>query len=132
MKFNAKKCYILSITNKDKTKFYQLNNYILKSVENNPYLGILFDNKLNWSTHIDNISKKASSSLGFVMRNLKTCPSECKKTAYIALVTSTLEYGAVVWDPILEKDIIKIEKINRKAARLLQDKNTWLCHSYVV
>ena len=93
MKFNAKKCYILSITNKGKSKFYQLNNYILKSVENNPYLGILFDNKLNWSTHIDNISKKASSYLGFVMRNLKTCPSECKKTAYIALVRSTLEYG---------------------------------------
>ena len=54
------------------------------------------------------------------MRNLKTCPSECKKTAYIALVRSTLEYGAVVWDPILEKDIIKIEKINRKAARFIK------------
>ena len=83
MKFNAKKCFILTITNKGKSKFYQLNSYILKSVENNPYLGIVFDNKLKWSTHIDNITKKASSSLGFVMRNLKKCPSECKKTSYI-------------------------------------------------
>ena len=111
MRFNAKKCYILTITNKGKSKFYQLNNYILKSVENNPYLGVLFDNKLSWSTHIDHISKKASSSLGFVMRNLKKCPTECKKTTYAALVRSTLEYGAVVWDPFLEKDILKLEKL---------------------
>ena len=45
MRFNAKKCYILTITSKGRSKFYQLNNYILKSVENNPYLGVLFDNK---------------------------------------------------------------------------------------
>ena len=64
--------------------------------------------------------KKASSSLGFVMRNLKKCPSECKKTAYISLVRSTLEYGAVIWDPPLEKDIYKLEKINRKAARFIK------------
>ena len=120
MRFNAKKCYILTITNKGKSKFYQLNNYILKSVENNPYLGVLFDNKLSWSTHIDHISKKASSSLGFVLRNLKKCPTECKKTTYAALVRSTLEYGAVVWDPFLEKDILKLEKINRKAARFIK------------
>ena len=75
----------------------------------------MFDNKLKWSTHIDNITKKASSSLGFVMRNLKKCPSECKKTAYISLVRSTLEYGAVIiWDPPLEKDIYKLEKINSR------------------
>ena len=120
MKFNAKKCYILTVTNKGKSKFYQLNSYILKSVENNPYLGIIFDNKLKWSTHIDNLSKKASSSLGFVMRNLKKCPTECKKAAYISLVRSTLEYGAVIWDPPLEKDIYKLEKINRKAARFIK------------
>ena len=36
MKFNAKKCYILSVTNKGKHKFYELNSYILKHVENKP------------------------------------------------------------------------------------------------
>ena len=55
------------------------------------------------------------------MRNLKKCPTECKKTAYVALVRSILVYGAVVWDPMLEKDISKLEKINsRKAARFIK------------
>ena len=68
---------------------------------------------------IDQISRKASSTLGFIQRNLKKCPRQVKKTAYIALVRSTLEYGATVWDPYHEKDIYKLEKIQRKAARFI-------------
>ena len=117
MKFNAKKCYILSISNKGTNKFYQLNSYILKHVDNNPYLGLIISNNLKWSTHIDQVSKKASSTLGFIQRNLKKCPAHCKKTAYISLVRSTLEYGATVWDPHLEKDVHKLEKIQRKAVQ---------------
>ena len=70
MRFNAKKCYILSVTSKGIQKFYELDSCILKEVENNPYLGLLISNDLKWSTHI--VHKK--------------CPQECKKTAYIALV----------------------------------------------
>ena len=65
MKFNAKKCYILTITDKGMHKFYNLKSHILKNVENNPYLGLILA-----------ISKKASSTLGFVQRNLKKCPEE--------------------------------------------------------
>ena len=41
------------------SKFYELIDYILKNVDSNPYLGVMFDKDLNWSTHIDNISKKS-------------------------------------------------------------------------
>jgi hypothetical protein len=36
-KYNAKKCYTLSI-NKSSTKLYELNNHILQEVSENPYL----------------------------------------------------------------------------------------------
>ena len=121
MRFNAKKCYILSITNKGIQKFYELNSCILKEVDHNPYLGVILSKDLKWETHTDQICKKANSALGFIQRNLKKCPPECKKTAYVALVRSTLEYAAVVWDPFLEKDIAKIEKIQRKAARFIKN-----------
>ena len=108
MKFNAKKCYILSIADKGKHKFYELNQYLLKHVENNPYLGLIISKDLKWATHIDQIRKKASSTLGFVQRNLKRCPKSVKKTAYISLVRSTLEYGATVWNLHHEKDVYKL------------------------
>ena len=112
---------VLSISDKGKHTFDQLNSHILKNVDNNPYLGLTIAKDQKWSTHIDNISKKASSTLGFIQRNLKKCPTECKKTAYVALVRSTLEYGATIWDPYIEKDVSKLEKIQRKAVRFIKN-----------
>ena len=98
MRFNAKKCYILSFRQKS-SRFYQLDGEILQEVNSSPYLGITISNDLQWKTHITKIVKKAISTLGFLRRNLKYCPEECKRLSYIALVRSTLEYGAIVWDP---------------------------------
>ena len=122
MKFNATKCYILSV-NKDQKKkslyHYQLNKTILKHVNNNPYLGILFSQDLTWNDHISKITNKANSTLGFLQRNLRHCPRRCKQTAYLSLVRSVLEYGAVLWDPYLQKDIDMLERVQRKALRFI-------------
>jgi hypothetical protein len=110
MRFNAKKCYILSIKNKSQ-HFYSLNGHILQQVQNNPYLGLQISEDLKWTTHIANVAKKANSTLGFLRRNLKYCPQECKKTAYISLVRSTMEYGGIIWDPYMETNINRLERI---------------------
>ena len=120
MRFNAKKCYILSIRQKS-SRFYQLDGEILQEVNSSPYLGITISIDLQWKTHITNIVKKANSTLGFLRRNLKYCPEECKRLSYIALVRSTLEYGAIVWDPYKLQDIQSIEKIQRQAARYIKN-----------
>jgi len=60
---------------------------------------------LQWKEHINNVTKKASFTLGFLRRNLQHCPRECRKTAYIALVQSIMEYGAIIWDPYNKNDI---------------------------
>ena len=72
MRFNDKKCYIMSINNKS-THFY-------------PYLGVTISEDLKWSSHISKITKKANSTLGFLKRNLKHCPLNCRMTAYISLI----------------------------------------------
>ena len=51
-----------------------------------PYMGITLSDDLQWSAHIRNITKKANSTLGFLRRNLKNCPEECRRLAYIPLV----------------------------------------------
>ena len=117
MRFNAKKCYILCIQQKS-SHFYQLDNEILQQVDSNPYLGLTISEDLQWKTHITNITKKANSTLGFLRRNLKYCSEDCKRLAYISLVRSTLEYGAVVWDPYQSRDIIAVEKVQKQALKL--------------
>ena len=70
-------------------------------------------------THINSTCAKASSTLGFLKRNLKHCPPSTQRMAYIAMVRSILEYGAIIWDPYLQQDIDNIERVQRKAARFL-------------
>ena len=118
MRFNASKCYILSIESAS-VYFYNLCGTILKHVSTNPYLGILFSNDLKWSHHIEKISKKANSTLGFLRRNLYRCPPGCRKNAYISLVRSILEYGAILWDPYTKEDTQRLEQVQRRAARFI-------------
>ena len=91
---------------------YTLDDTILKSVPHNRYLDLMISEDLKWNTHINNICSKASSTLGFVRRNLGHCSKSCRQNAYLSLVRSTLEYGAIIWDPFLKSDIDKIDRIH--------------------
>jgi hypothetical protein len=118
MRFNAKKCYILP-TKQTSTFFYKLNGEALAHVEQNPYLGVQLSSDLKWGIHIANMCKKAGSTLGFLRRNLGSCPKDCRRIAYISLLRSKLEYGASIWDPYLKQDIDRIERVQRQAARFI-------------
>ena len=117
--FQCKKCYIMSIRKKT-SKFYSLNNHILEEVQDNPYLGLQISSDMKWSTHINKVARKAQSTLGFLRRNLRHCTENCRKTAYIAMVRSVMEYGSTIWDPYQKGDIIKLERIQRKAIRFIK------------
>ena len=60
---------------------------------------------------------RLSQVLGVLRRNLYNCPRSVRETAFKTLVRPTLEYGSAAWDPYYEKDIQKLEGVQRKAAR---------------
>ena len=68
MRFNAKKCYLMNIgrIRNHLTHNYSLNSHILQTVTRDKYLGITISNDLNWSTHINTITNKCNSKLGFL------------------------------------------------------------------
>ena len=119
MEFNAQKCYILP-TKTRSTFLYSLGGEILKQVQQNPYLGVQISADLKWSTHTANICKGAGSTLGFLGRNLRDCPQECRRLAYIAPIRSSLEYGATVWDPYLKQNVDRLEWVQRQAVRFIK------------
>ena len=47
--------------------------------ELNAYLGVTITNDLKWNTHISNVCTKANRTLGFLRRNLYSCPPDVKQ-----------------------------------------------------
>ncbi len=124
MHFNATKCNIMSVSQSRTLLqgFYQLNNTILNCVDTCTYLGVHLSNNMGWSHHISSGVKKANSRLGFLRRNLRGCPQQLKRMAYVTGVCSLLEYNATIWDPHLAKDKGVLEAVQHRAARWIQGK----------
>ena len=80
------------------------------------YLGVLISSDLSWSAHIDQIASKARRTLGFIYyRNVN--PSILTKL-YLTIVRPMVEYSCAVWDPHLQKDIDKLESVQRLACEI--------------
>ena len=119
MQFNPSKCQVLHITRKVKplnTK-YILHNVELESASAAKYLGVTIADDLSWSPHIDNTTKKANQTLDFLKRNIRVHNKDLKSVAYKTLVRPQMEYASTVWYPHHDKDINKVEAVQRRAAR---------------
>ena len=121
MQFNPSKCQVIHITRKVKplnTK-YILHNVELDSASAAKYLGVTIADDLSWSPHIDNTTKKANQTLGFLKRNKRVHKKDLKSVAYKTLVRPQLEYASTVWypPPHHDKDMNKVEAVQRRAAR---------------
>ena len=98
-----------------------MNGVPLDTVSHHPYLGVELSSNLNWRLDIENIIGKASRSLGFIRRNLYSCPESVKSQAYPTLVHPCLEYACSVWDPLTQKHCRDIEGVQRRAARFVKN-----------
>ena len=73
---------------------------------------------LKW-THVSNVCTKANRALGFLRRNLSSCPQDVKEMAYKGLMRPVLDYANPVLDPhgiIVQEEL---EKVQNLAARFV-------------
>ena len=66
------------------------------------------------------VINKANRLLGLIKRTFLTLPENLFLPLYKSLVRPVLEYGNLVWGPNYKTDIHKLEKIQRKATRMVE------------
>ena len=97
-----------------------MNTVAIRSEDSMNDLGIMVSTNLKWHTHIDKMIKRANQRLWLIIRTLGyDAPLKAKKTAYVSMVRSILEYGSVVWSPLDKDSITSIEKVQRKATNFI-------------
>ena len=88
MRFQPVKCNMMQLTKKHNKiqASYTLEGTVHENVESIKYLGVTITSDLKWNTHIRNVCTKANRTLGFLNRNLLSCPKDVKEAAYKTLV----------------------------------------------
>lgn len=100
---------------------YELDNIVLQDQNEIMDLGITFDSKLLFNSHIKNISCKSMRMLGFVLRS----GSEFKSIntllyLYTSLVRPILEYCSIVWNPLYDRQISAVQRVQNKLIKILK------------
>ena len=116
MRFQPVKCNMMQLTRKwikNIHASYTLEGTDLENVESIKYLGVTITSDLRWNTHVSNVCTKANRPLGFLRRNLYSCPPGGKRAAYKRLVHPVLDYGSSVWEPpgvVLQEELESVQK----------------------
>lgn len=109
---NIEKCKVMSFYRK-KTRVKLMQD-----------IGVWFDEELTYNRHLDLITSKAYSMLGFMMRICKQFTNvQALKSVYFAHVRCYLEYASIVWHPYHLVHINKIESIQKKFFNVRLEEN---------
>ena len=103
---------------------YFINGNKITTQESTKDLGIILSNNLDWSEHYHSITAKAYKILGLLRRCFKTNSIDAKRKLYISLVRSHLLYCSQIWRPHKIKDILLLERVQRRATKYILDDYT--------
>ena len=120
LKFNEAKCKVVHMGKNNTNTDYTLNSGAkLETSTCEKDLGVLVDNKLTFSDHAQKAVSKANSKLGIIRRSYTYLDSEVVSKLFTSLVRPILEYGIVAWSPVYKKDADAIERVQRRATKLV-------------
>ena len=118
--FNGAKCVLLSFPHGSAPPSHFISGVEIPLVNSTRDLGVLITDTLSWSDHIHLITSKAYKMLGLIRRSFSnTLSVSNKKSLYVSLVKSHLLYCSVIWRPHLRKDIMLLERVQRRASKFL-------------
>ena len=122
--FNVEKCKVMHIgKNNPETKYTMKkgeNSSDIATCEEEKDLGVTFDRNLNFNKHIELAIGKANKMLGLIKRTFSYLTKDIFLKLYKSLVRPHLEYGNIIWNRLLKKHSISIEKVQRRATKILK------------
>ena len=121
---NVAKSKFMIITGKKaqnrKFKFkLKINGVSLERCSSYKYLGLHFDENLNWKTHVEYVCKKISKMCGIISKLRHCVDIETLKTVYYALGYSYLRYGNIVWGNAVETTLKPLVNLQNRIIKIM-------------
>ena len=121
MLFNKDKCKCLHIGQANAKNNYLMNNTVLLSTEREKDVGVVVSSDMKVSEQCGIAARKGNQILGLIRRNIAYRDKRLIIPLYMSLVMPHLEYCIQAWRPHMRKDIDKLERVQRRATRLISE-----------
>ena len=113
MEFHPKKCKLLYFGRKN------AEHHLIEPTNHEKDLGVVISDTLSWDEHIKGCVSKANRMIGIIKRTFSYINKDMFLLLYKTFVRPHLEYCPEVWNPHLSKHIDALEKVQRRATKLL-------------
>ena len=121
MEFNVDKCKIMHLGKSNPKHTYTMDGTNLAVTKEERDLGVLVDDRLRFSNHIEEIVNKANRILGLIKIGFACFDMKMFKKLYPVLVRPHLEYCVQVWSPYLQRDIKLLEGVQERATKMVPE-----------
>ena len=121
MPFNSSKCKVMHFGKKNLKVDYKLMECIVHKVKEEKDLGVFFTDNFKPSLNCNKACKAANRMTGLIRRTITNKSVEGMMILYKTLVRPTMDYCIPVWRPYTKQDIGKIEKVQRRYKKLINE-----------
>ena len=97
----------------------EINKVPIEQVKHTTFLGVIFDDRLEWSNHITYIHTKIAKGVGIICRAKKYFNTSALINLYNAFVFPYLIYCVEIWGNALSIHIQSLVKLQNKIVRII-------------
>ncbi|GAB0190644.1 hypothetical protein GRJ2_001529700 [Grus japonensis] len=120
MNFNKAKCKVLHMGQGNPKRNYRLGKEWMESSPEEKDLEVLVDDKLNTTQQCALAAQKANHILGCIKRSVTSRSREVILPLCSALVRPHVQYCIRLWGPQYKKDRDLLERVQRRAVKLIR------------
>jgi hypothetical protein len=100
----------------------------IEQVKSTTFLGIVINENLTWTDHIDVLINKTNKNLGIIRKLSFTLPCDVLYSLYGTLISPYFEYCNLAWASTNTTQLDKLNRIQKRAIRVIT-KSHWCAHT---
>ena len=101
-----------------------VNNNKLQLVQEINFLGIIFDDKLTWRSHVETLYKRIHSGVAAMLRCRSVLPTKILRTIYFSIIHPHILYGIVLWGSAGATVLKQLNSCHQRAIKICKNHET--------
>lgn len=97
----------------------KIGSHLVPFSNKTKFLGVIIDQNISWTSHIDYICEKASKSIGILYKIKDYIPKRCLISIYNALILPFFSYGTIIWGFTFPTHVSRIHILQKRALRII-------------